>query len=789
MSDERDMEGNDIGDLDGIRAERDDGSSDIAEYGGPPAPDDGESVPAEAAAGNAEAFDVQPPGEAFTPAHTANAPYPAPAEAAPPPPPKDPWYKRAWDWCADYFLGYDPTFLSALAPLIVLSIILYSRSPATNYIFDEQEALLANPYVNATGGLRFIDAIHRDFWGLPPDRSVGSYRPLPNFLWRALWFISKHPFFHHIYNVVIHAINGALLSVFTFAMTRRRGMAYVAGLVFVACAVLTEAVSGIVGIADVLGGLGAILALLALRLPAWAMPFGVFFSLLVGLFSKESALVCVPLVPFTALVAATLLHPERPQRVLRTLLALVASAGAFILYVELRKKWFPSPMPAELQAELPLDAPFLKQASHAFLRWFHQAPLPNDPLNNPLGPAPKALRVAGALRVYFRGLLQVIFPKTLSGDYSFPQEPVPEHPVFFESVAGALLMVLPLLASVVLWIVSMVRDGRARPEGIVQKPRTGMRISGLLMLLLSLCTPALDVFVLRPRGLVLERWGIPWYAPFAITALSGLGVFIEGGPRLHRIDSPYAPVPLSRAGLVLLSIGFTWVVVSYFPHSNIPIVLPTVRAERFWYFPVIGSSLALAAVFSWLHKDVKNTRVPWAVGALFTAFIAFQSVQAYRHAMDYRNDLVFWEATRDAVPNSAKAHLNYSVMVGARGNMPARLEASRMAMQLAPKWAMAHVYTGDVLCRMHRADEAFPHYKEGFEIGPNEMSLIALAIQCLYDEKKLYTYEDELRSLAEKHPDTWIAFLAKDTLANSETNKGVDPKYRPRGYNEGPKEK
>ena len=48
--------------------------------------------------------------------------------------------------------------------------------------------------------------------------------------------------------------------------------------------------------------------------------------------------------------------------------------------------------------------------------------------------------------------------------------------------------------------------------------------------------------------------------------------------------------------------------------------------------------------------------------------------------------------------------------------------------------------------------------------------------------------EELVRAIAAKHPDSWISYLANDTLANSETNKGVDPKYRPRGYNEGPKE-
>ena len=41
-----------------------------------------------------------------------------------------------------------------------------------------------------------------------------------------------------------------------------------------------------------------------------------------------------------------------------------------------------------------------------------------------------------------------------------------------------------------------------------------------------------------------------------------------------------------------------WIIVSYFPVSNIPVVLPTVRAERFWYFPALGSSVLLALLIS-----------------------------------------------------------------------------------------------------------------------------------------------------------------------------------------------
>lgn len=728
------------------------------------------------------------------------APTPTPPPAPPPPAPRPsvPFHERlvAWLRALSVFLfRAEPTFGAAWLRFSLLALVLYSRLPTTNYIFDEQEALLANPYVNATGGLRFIDAIYRDFWGLPADRSVGSYRPIPNFLWRATWQISKAPFFHHVYNLLFHALGAALLVVVVRRLTRQPTVAWLTGLVFVTAAILTEAVSGIVGIADVLGGVGAILALGALLLPGWAMPFGVFAAILFGLFCKESALVCVPLVPFAALLLAPLTHPGRPRAAARTVLALAASVAAFVLYVELRKVWFPSPLPAELTTPLPDDAGRMSVLMREFMVWFHQAPLPRDPLNNPLIDAPPDLRVAGALRVYFRGLLQVVFPLRLSGDYSYPQEPVPGGVFLWENVAGGFFMVFPLVLAPLLWLRGLVRDARARREAAPTERRVpasrGESVRGGLgafLVGLSLMALAVELFVLRPQGRSAFVLGLPFYVLALPAWLLGLGLLTDlGAPGVALEESP-SPVSYARLLPLFVALGGVWVVVSYFPHSNIPVLLPTVRAERFWYFPVIGSSLLLGAVFASLVAAARTPELRRLSLGLVAAFLAFQGFSAYRHAMDYRDDLTFWDATRKAVPLSAKAHLNYSVMVGARGDLVTRFEESRRAIELADDWAMAHIYTADALCRLDRLDESWPYYQKGFDLGPNEPSLIALALQCLYDKQLLPKHEDALKKLAEEHRGSWLAYLINDTLENGEKNGGVDPKYRPRGYNEGPKE-
>jgi hypothetical protein len=648
-----------------------------------------------------------------------------------------------------YFEEQDPRFSIAFAPALLVSILLFVRSPLSNYIFDEQEALLANPYVNDPK-IPFLGAFSRDFWGLPPDRSIGSYRPIPNLVWRALWHVSHQPFIHHWVNVIGHAVNAALLAAFVLAASGRRQLSWLAGAIFLMAAVLTEAISGVVGIADVLGGLGVLAALHALRLPLWGMPFGVLVAVSFGLFSKESVIVAVPLVTLAAFTTAPLLHP-RPRRAVRALIALVAAATALVLYTEFRRltfvthpdgfwdvppgsgwfrgfrhqvqKWWAQPRP--LAEPPPPGTPWPKQQLLKFLAWFQQPSLPHDPINNPLVDAPMPLRVAAALRVYASGVGQIVFPWTLSGDYSYRAEPVPERRVFFGSVMGALLAVVPLVVGVGSLVTHCVQSFRAR--------------------------------------------------------------------RADWLERRYRLAPLA-----LLATGLLWFPVAYFPHSNIAVLLPTVRAERFWYLPAVGTSLVLALV----AVRLLHSRRQRLAATLLGAFFGVQAVQARSHALDYMDDLSFWDATRRAVPLSAKAQLNYSVMLGARGQLQERLKYNGIAKELAPKWPMAHIYYGDTLCRLAarpesgspdaaarlaRAERAVPHYLEGFRLAPNDPNLVSLALQCMWDEKIFLPHRQELTDLAAEHPGSWLAFLVTDTLESGDKNNGVQKKYRPRSYDEGPK--
>ena len=699
-------------------------------------------------------------------AHTGPAwssPCPFAVTVEPRPLPRDPWTLRFVASVRRFFRNFlrEPVdVLVTLVPFAFLSVFLFTRSPRTNFIFDEQEALLANPYVRDAAvsphKYGWLDAFTTDFWGRKPEGTIGSYRPLPNLLWRALWWLGareQSPFFHHWLNVLGHGLNAALLSALLWRYSRRRDVAWLSGLFFCTAGVATECIAGVVGLADVLSVTGFLAALHALRLRGKLLPLlplAIFASTMMSLLAKESGLSLVPLLPLAALLLARGLHPRAPYVWLRAAMVAVGAVGAFVLYVEGRRRLFPVPVPAEFTVAAVAEKSKAAQNYAAIMRWYGQPALPKDALNNPLAFTDAPHRIAGALRVYVRGLTQILFPWTLSGDYSAPQEPAPSALVFPESVLGALALIGPPIFAIGLAIQARLRARHfLAPVTLPKRHAVGAQ---------TLWT--------------VERFQTRDLRP-------------------------------------MLALAWLTIVLFYFPVSNIPIPLPTVRAERFLYPCLLGTSVLLAAWGALLLRHAAkppageeiDPALPAKRPALLAArgllivFVLFQGICARRHANDYSDDLAFWDSARKAVPNSAKAHLNYSVMLGARSRPEERLVENQVAVALAPTWPMAHVYLGDTLCRMHRAPEAVPHYLRGFPLAANDKPLLALGLQCLWDEKQLVagaplreTLVEEAKKTEKPTENSWYNWLVADLMANGEKNNGIDPKSRPRSYNEGPRE-
>ncbi|XP_072309450.1 protein O-mannosyl-transferase TMTC1 isoform X2 [Eucyclogobius newberryi] len=146
---------------------------------------------------------------------------------------------------------------AGLAGLAGLCLLCYGNSLRGELVHDDVWAIVHNPDVRPGTGLR--DVFRNDFWGkrMEDNTSHKSYRPLCVLSFRLnIWLWGVAPLYFHLVNLALHFLVCCLLLV-----TCRRCVfsdsrwASVAVLLFAVHPVHTEAVSGIVGRADVLAAL------------------------------------------------------------------------------------------------------------------------------------------------------------------------------------------------------------------------------------------------------------------------------------------------------------------------------------------------------------------------------------------------------------------------------------------------------------------------------------------------------------------------------------------------------
>ena len=162
---------------------------------------------------------------------------------------------------ARYFSEQEPTFVNALATGDRRGGDSVRAQPAVEPHLRRAGGAARQPLTSTATSFASSTPSSATSGGCRPERSIGSYRPLPNLIWKLLFHLSDKPF---------SAPPGQRLrprrerradrqpDPRRDAAARRR---LARGRRLSVCAVLTEAVTGVVGIADVLGGLGVLLAL------------------------------------------------------------------------------------------------------------------------------------------------------------------------------------------------------------------------------------------------------------------------------------------------------------------------------------------------------------------------------------------------------------------------------------------------------------------------------------------------------------------------------------------------
>lgn len=151
--------------------------------------------------------------------------------------------------------------------IIILCVVCYGDQLQGDFVFDDSAAIVTNKLIATSNPGPWTDVFSHDFWGTPilSPNSHKSYRPLTTLTFRIEYqFHGKEdcPFWMKLTNLILHVLISCFLLEFgdLFVKDQCR-TSFIAAILFAVHPIHTEAVSGIVGRADLLATLTCMLAI------------------------------------------------------------------------------------------------------------------------------------------------------------------------------------------------------------------------------------------------------------------------------------------------------------------------------------------------------------------------------------------------------------------------------------------------------------------------------------------------------------------------------------------------
>lgn len=141
--------------------------------------------------------------------------------------------------------------------IIVISFLVFYNSLKAEFSFDDHSAVLSNRYVHANE-TDWWSLFSVDYWGTPirSEHSHKSYRPLTSLTFRLdNLFWGLEPYYYHLTNNILHILVALTLFRFMLNLTQDHGISLLMTLLFTVHPVKSEAVSSIVGRAELLSTL------------------------------------------------------------------------------------------------------------------------------------------------------------------------------------------------------------------------------------------------------------------------------------------------------------------------------------------------------------------------------------------------------------------------------------------------------------------------------------------------------------------------------------------------------
>lgn len=303
---------------------------------------------------------------------------------------------------------------------LALSFLLYGNSIKGDFVSDDKLIILRNPIVSGNFS-DFFKTFSTPYYHNQPH--AGLYRPLTIASYNLNRVFSQSPVGFHLLNVILNAINGFLIFLLVSSFVSKKiapGLtgkrsAFLAMILFLFLPIHSEAISAIVGRAELLSFLFSISSLLFVLNKRYALA-SIF--LLAGLLSKETAagffLVFLYVWRFSE-------HRTLKQIFYNSLYF----APSVIIYTIMRAS---------------VLGKYFVSVDHLMAY-------------NPLKFAPFFDSLWTSLKVFYLYLFKTVAPYQLSSDYSFNQIPIIRNPfLHYEVYSGVFIL------AVVIYLILQRRD-------------------------------------------------------------------------------------------------------------------------------------------------------------------------------------------------------------------------------------------------------------------------------------------------------------------------------------------
>jgi hypothetical protein len=329
------------------------------------------------------------------------------------------------------FKKYQPHLLASLA-LSLLTLLAFSNSFDGGFVLDNRALLLNDPRIREATAANLGLILRHTYWW--PTGEGGVYRPFTTLSYLFNYAIlgnGEHPGGYHWVNWLLHVLNVLLVYALANRFVRRFWPAFFVAAIWAVHPVLTEAVTNIVGRADVLAATGLLGGLLTYLKSVesngwwrWAWLAGLMAFTAIGVFSKENAVVLPAGIILYELVfwKQHRAWKQHRDRILAGLAAVLA----------------------------PMALMFYQRSAVLAASLHKEVPVTDNPI---LGAGFWAGRLT-AVDVLVRYLSLVIWPARLSADYSWSQIPIAH------GSAGdwlALILILSLIPALV-WLLRRNHD-------------------------------------------------------------------------------------------------------------------------------------------------------------------------------------------------------------------------------------------------------------------------------------------------------------------------------------------